>query len=430
MPETSRPSAAPSRAPAAARPGRALGEYALTAGELGAVSAQTVLVALLPVLLARYTSSALWIGFAVGGEGIFALLVPFWSGALSDRLGATRQAGRMAVVVVAALAMAAALAATPFLSGYWPIAVLAFAGFAALHAYLTPFWALLIDAVPDERRGRVQGVRGVLRSVGLGYGLVGAGLLFGLWEPLPFLVAAALLLATTAVTRAAALQGDGGGRGAPGPSLREAWAALSANRAAFWLLGADAFWNAAVDGIRPYVFLFAHRVLGTDVWRTSLGLLVLVTSLGAGSWALGRLGDRGDRGDRMRILLASSAALAAALAAGFLARNVPIALAVAAVAGVAAAGVMTLPYPLYASLVGEEAAGTNTGIFVVSVTVGRVGAPILVGGAMDAAARAMPRSHGYPVMWLVAAALAAGGWYCAWRSARARRAAPPRQRER
>lgn len=399
-----------------------LHEYALTAGELGATAAQTVMVALLPVLLAAHAPSAVWIGVAIGGEGVFALLLPFWSGALSDRLPPrlTRRFGpRMLVVGASALVLAAAVASTPFLSGYWPLAAAAFVSFAGLHAYLTPFWALLIDAVPDERRGRVQGVRGVLRSFGLAYGLVAAGLLFGIWQPLPFLIAAASVVATTAITWAAVLAAPRGRAATHEASWTAVWRSVARNRPAFWLLAADAFWNASVDGIRPYFFLYARRVLGTTVSQTSFGLVLLVTGLGVGSWVVGRLGDRYDR---LRILEIASAALTLAFAAGFLARSIPVALAVATAAGAAAAAVMALPYPLYAAMVGDRATGENTGLYVVSVTAGRVGAPLLVGAAVDVAARWMPRTNGYPAMWLLSAALAAGGWLCVRRSSRLSRA--------
>ena len=111
---------------------------------------------------------------AVGGEGVFALALPFWSGTLSDRLPrriARRLGRRMAVVAGATLVLAGAVAVAPFLPSYWALAGAALLAFAGLHAYLTPFWALLIDAVPDSRRGRVQGMRGLMRSAGLAYGL-------------------------------------------------------------------------------------------------------------------------------------------------------------------------------------------------------------------------------------------------------------------
>ncbi len=391
-------------------PQRRLREYALTSGELGAAAAQTVMVALLPVLLAPFAPSAVWIGFAVGGEGIFALLLPFWVGALSDRLPrrvARRFGRRTFFLLFAAPLMAAPVALVPWLRGYWPLAGAAFVSFAALHAYLTPFWTLLIDAVPEERRGRVQGVRGFFRAAGLAYGLVAAGLLFAIWRPLPFLLAGALVLATTAATAYA----ERSFRAAEEPThrqrLMDAWKQVAARPGAAALLLAEALWNAAIDGIRPYLFLYTKNVLGASVAETSLGLALLVGGLAVGSVAAGRLADRYGRA---RMLAIGSGLLAAGMAAGFFARSFPVALAVLAVAGLGAATELALPYPLFAELMGEETGGEHTGIYVVSYSLGRILAPLLVGGAVDLGARAMPRTHGYPFMWLVAALFAAGGW--------------------
>lgn len=136
---------------------------------------------------------------------------------------------------------------------------------------------------------------------------------------------------------------------------------------------------------------------------------MLVFCLGSGSWIVGHLGDRYDR---MRLLQHASLALAIAFGVGFLVRGIGLALLVAAAAGLAASAIMTLPLPLYANLVGDQSSGENTGLYVVSVTIGRVFSPLLVGGAVDAVARFMPRTHGYPVMWLVSASLALAGWRC------------------
>jgi MFS family permease len=395
----------------------------LTAGELGAAAAQTVMVALLPVLLAPFAPSAVWIGFAIGGEGIFALLLPFWVGALSDRLPkrvARRFGRRTFFLLIAAPLIAGALVVVPWLHGYWPLAGAAFVCFAALHAYLTPFWTLLVDAVPEERRGRVQGVRGFFRAAGLAYGLVAAGLLYSIWRPLPFLLAAALVLATTAATARA----ERSFRAAEEPTRRErlldAWKEVAARPGAAALLLAEALWNAAIDGIRPYLFLYTKNVLGASVAETSLGLALLVAGLALGSVYAGRLADRYGRA---RVLSAGSALLAAGMAAGFFARSFPVALAVLAVAGLGAAAELALPYPLFAELMGEDTGGEHTGIYVVSYSLGRILAPLLVGGAVDLGALALPGSHGYPFMWLVAGLFAAGGWGALQRSRRAVRRA-------
>jgi hypothetical protein len=60
--------------------------YTITIGGLGVAAAQTVIVALLPVLLLPYTNSATVIGLVVGGEGACALIVPAVVGRYSDTL--------------------------------------------------------------------------------------------------------------------------------------------------------------------------------------------------------------------------------------------------------------------------------------------------------------------------------------------------------
>ncbi len=349
----------------------------------------------------------------MGGEGVFALAIPYAAGYLSDRLPEhlVRRFGRRSFfLVVSAPFMAASLAFLPFLSGYWMMTGCAFVFFAALHAYFTPLWTLMVDAVPDEERGRVQGVRGTFRAGGLAYGLVAAGLLYSLWKPLPFLFAAALIVGSTAVTWEAARRigedrGNGGSQMSGG--IRKMWRELRENTAASWLLSANAFWNGAIDGIRPYFFLFASAVVGVGVATTSVGLIALVLGIGIGSFVVGRLGDRFDR---IRLLTWGTALAVIALTGGFFVRAIGPAIGLLLVAGVGAASIVSLPYPVFAGLMDEDTAGQATGIWVLSVGVGRILSPMLVGVAVDLGARALPDLKGYPFMWLMAGFLALLGW--------------------
>jgi len=390
--------------------GDLLKEYGITAGTLGSTAGQTVMVAVLPVLIARYARSAFWIGFAVGGEGVFALLVPYWIGYLSDRLPlplARRFGRRTFFLLVTAPLMALAMGVAPFLHGYWPIAGAAFVFFAGLHGYLTPLWALLVDAVPNERRGRVQGVRGVLHSAGIGYGLVAAGLLYGIWHPLPFELGALLILGMTWLTMRAA-------RGVPAsaathtgsPVLGALVRDLRQHPAVPWFLFSNALWTGAVDGIRPYFFLFAVAVIGITVAEASLVLILLVVGLAVGSYVVGRLGDRYDR---QRLLQAGAAITGVAMLGGLFVRTLPGAIALMLLAGVGAAALIALPYPLFTSLIGRKAIGRYTGLYVVSISLGRIVAPMAVGVAIDFGARVYPHYRGYPFMWPMAGLLTVGG---------------------
>ncbi|MFW6201350.1 MAG: MFS transporter [Gemmatimonadota bacterium] len=389
---------------------RSLREYGLTAGTLGSTSAQTLMVALLPVLLAEYAPSAIWIGLVIGGEGLFALLVPYWVGHLSDHLPArwARRLGRRTLFLHAtAPIMAGTLALTPFLEGYWMLAAAAFVFFAAFHGYLTPLWALMIDAVPERRRGRVHGVRGAFHAAGLGYGLVAGGLLFSIWPALPFLVGAALILVTTFATHVAARVDEAGVSASSGTGRgerrRTSWRTFMERPPVRWFLIANALWTGAVDGIRPYIFPFALVVLGISVADTSLVLLVLLAGIGIGTVLLGRLGDRYGRA---KLLEAGALLTAVAMLAGVFVRDVTGALLLLLAAGLGAAALIALPYPLFASLAGERGIGRYTGLYILSMGAARVVAPILVGAAIDLGAAFLPAYRGYPWMWPIAGVMA------------------------
>jgi MFS family permease len=409
-----------------------LREYGLTAGTLGSTAAQTVIVALLPILLARYTDSATVIGFVIGGEGIVAIMVPYWIGAWSDHLPesyAQRFGRRTFFLLLMAPFMAAAVTVAPFLDTFWLIALAAFVFFLALHGFLAPLWALMVDEVPPERRGRVQGVRGALHSAGLAFGLVAGGLLFSIWEPLPFVTAGALVLLTTAITFVAAPRTATPGHEGDTSDVLKVWRRLRGRPAVSWMLVGNALWSSGVDGIRPYIFLFATVVLGINVAQTSLLLTVIVAGLGIGAVILGYLGDRFGHA---RLLAVGSGITGVAMLLGFYVRTVPGAVALMLFAGLGAATLISLAYPLFSSLIGERGVGRDTGLYIVTMGFGRIVAPVVIGAAIDIGRASMPAVRGYPYMWPIAGTLMLVGLIALGRSmhhARLRGLGPYREEE-
>ena len=384
---------------------RALREYGMTAGTLGSTAGQTVMVALLPILLSRYTDSAALIGFAIGGEGIVAMMVPYWIGAWSDHLPqetALRYGRRTFFLLLSAPVLAASVATAPFIDGFWPLAGVALVFFIALHAYLAPLWALMVDEVPRGRRGRVQGVRGALHSVGLAFGLVAGGLLFALWEPLPFLAAGALILVTTGITYVAAPRSATPGHEGDASDVLRVWRRLKGRPAVSWMLLANSLWSSGVDGIRPYIFLFTTVVLGINVAETSLLLMVIVAGLGIGAVVLGYMGDRFGHA---RLLTVGGGITGVAMLLGFWVRTVPSAVGLLLFAGLGAATLISLAYPLFASLIGDRGVGRDTGLYIVTMGFGRIVAPVVIGVAIDIGKTTMPELRGYPYMWPIAGAL-------------------------
>lgn len=384
---------------------RALREYGLTAGTLGSTAGQTVMVALLPILLARYTGSATLIGIAIGGEGIVAIMVPYWIGAWSDHLPphlARRFGRRTFFLLLTAPILAASVAVAPFMSGFWTLAGISLIFFLALHGYLAPLWALMVDEVPPERRGRVQGVRGALHSIGLAFGLVAGGLLFSLWEPLPFLAAGLMILVTTAITYVAAPRTATAAHMEGATDILRVWRRLKGRPAVSWMLLGNALWSSGVDGIRPYVFLFATVVLGINVAQTSLLLVVVVAGLGLGALVLGHLGDRYGHA---RLLMVGSGITGVAMLLGYFVRTVPTAVGLLLFAGLGAATLISLAYPLFASLLTGRGVGRDTGLYIVTMGFGRIVAPVIIGVAIDVGRTTLPEEGGYPYMWPIAGVL-------------------------
>ncbi len=163
-------------------------------------AASTLVPFYVPQFLYDYTSSNTLVGFIVGGEGIFCVLIPLWVGVQSDRMWTERWGRRRPFMIYAAPFMAASLILVPFQPGLVPIAVSTFIFFAAYHFYSSPYQSLLPDVTPSGFHGRVQGYQGVMRGGGMFLGMLAAPFLFGLWKPLPFIITGVLIMVFTYIT--------------------------------------------------------------------------------------------------------------------------------------------------------------------------------------------------------------------------------------
>jgi len=155
----------------------------------------TVVSTYLGEIARRYTHSTALIGVIVGSEGIMALWIPLLAGAWSDRLR-TRIGGRLPFLVAGAIPATAALVVIGFLHSLLAVAIGASAFFAFYFIAYEPYRALYPDLLDsDEVAARAQSTQAVARGIGTGAALLGGGLLLSVARPLPFVVAAAVLLA-------------------------------------------------------------------------------------------------------------------------------------------------------------------------------------------------------------------------------------------
>lgn len=119
---------------------------------LGLTLAVTVVSTYLPVRLGA-GHSPIVIGALLGLEGLFALLLPPYVGAWSDRR-ARRVGDRLQLCLLAAVTMAAAVLALCFP----PRLVLVIPALAVMYTayftYLAPYWALFPELVPPSPAAR------------------------------------------------------------------------------------------------------------------------------------------------------------------------------------------------------------------------------------------------------------------------------------
>jgi Na+/melibiose symporter-like transporter len=306
---------------------------------------------------------------------------------------------------------------------------------------------------------------------GVAFGLVAGGLVYSIWEPLPFVVAGVLVVVTTTVTLVAARRlgqsDDGSGTNAAGQDEEDARdgdaendrdgadggaegdeegnphryaaavqdedaaAGYDAERGqegdsgeyeatkelAFWrdlaqrpdarrfLIG-NVLWNAGVEGIRPYIFLFATVAIGITVATASLAMIGFMVAAGIGSVLVGHFGDRFGR---PRVLALGALVAGLAMMPGLFIRDLLPLMILLVPAGIGAAALISLPYPVFEEMVEEKDVGRTTGVFYMSVGMARLIAPLLVGAAIDIGQTWMPETEGYPIMWPVAGSLILAG---------------------
>ncbi|MGD9571514.1 MAG: MFS transporter [Thermoleophilia bacterium] len=376
----------------------------------GFALAATTVGTYLPVIVADSAGSPTAIAALIAVEGVLALFLPVLIGARSDRV-VTPIGGRLPFVLGGVPVMAVALVLLGFQHALGPALAIVIVLFGAYYVAYEPYRTLYPDLVPDRDAGRSQSAQAVARGVGTALALVGGGLLLAIAEPVPFVTAAGLMLATTGVFIWALLRRDG-------PPLQQepsdAMGAVDAFRAVRRLLAArpdlraffaaNALWEAALGAIRTFVVLWVTVGLGLSLVATAgvigaAGLCVLV-----GAAVAGRLAERfGTR----RVVQATAVSYGAPMVVPFLfdepALLVPMIPVISASAGV----MMALPYAMLIPMMPRAGHGLLTGVYSMSRGVGIIVGPLLAGAAIEAQ-RALGTPLGtvsYSALWLVAGLL-------------------------
>ena len=366
---------------------------------LGLSLSSTTLNAYVPVLARELTSSHFVIGALVSGEGFVSLLWPIWIGAVSDRV-ATRLGPRLPFMIATAPLGALALVCTPFMRSIPGLVVSVGLYYFAYFTYYAPYRALESDLVEPEESGRVNGIVGIFRGMGMGGGLVGGALLFQLWKPLPYWVAAAALVVTTAVSalglrrRAAATTAER----PVGTATARVWALLRDHGDIRRFMLANVLWRVTETGLRAFIVLYLIGGLDKPFSFAAAAMGIVAGGALIAAPIAGKLADRYGPVRVMRIMLA---VFGVGLWAATFTRSTRLLFAELPVVGIGGAMALSLPYAILMRLMPRESHGASAGLFDVSSGAGSLLGPLLTGAAIDLLRPLFASTHGYAAMWPV-----------------------------
>jgi MFS family permease len=381
--------------------------WVLGLGAFGLAFSLTTTAAYLPPLLSRFTDSGGLIGVILGAEGVFALtvspIVGPWSDSFHTPLGRRRP-----FMLVAVGPMGFCLLLMPFMPNLWTTVVIVLSFFFAYYLYETPYRGLYPDVLPATMFGRSQGIQHIQRGIAIGIALVGGGLLFKLWRPSPFILAA--ILTTAACGLAILLVREDGGHGRVFEGF---WAYIQRSWRIFWSDGdvrrfliANSAWEGAFAAARTFVVLYVIDGLHQSKVLSSAVLGAVATGYVIAAIFAGRLGDR--FGLARVIFFASIIYGGGYLAAGFAQEWHDWYFGMIVTVSIAGGTVMTLAWGLLYKIVPVEHRGAVSGLATTTKGIGLlVGAPI-AGLAIDLSRPYFHETNGYQVLWPICGVLVLG----------------------
>jgi MFS family permease len=372
--------------------------WVLGLGAFGLAWSITTVAAYLPPLLGRFTDSSTLIGLVLAAEGVFAFFVPLLVGPVSD---ATQSSfGRRRPFMVLALApMAVALASVAFMSSFHATALALFAFFFAYYVYEPPYRGLYPDLLEPGVFGRAQGVQHVYRGAALGGALVGGGFLLALWEPAPFVLAAAVVLVACGAVVLLVEEPRAGQREYERlrTFLAAPWRVVRRERNVRRFLIANTAWEATFAGMRTFVVLYIIEGLDQPLYVSSVVLAVVAAGYVTAAALSGLFADRFGLGNV--ILGASWVYGLGLLTAGFAQTWHWWYYGLIAPVAVAGGVVMTLSWGLLFKLMPDGDRGTVTGLATTTKGIGLVLGPLVAGAAIDIFGPVLESTDGYAALW-------------------------------
>jgi predicted MFS family arabinose efflux permease len=273
--------------------------------------------------------------------------------------------------------------------------------FIGYYLYYPPYRAIYADLLPRRMLARAQSSQAVLRGSGLGIALITGGLLLSAWTPLPFVIGAAVLGATTLALKPVLRLQKECGEPEPddGPETSARHLFLE-NRRLQVFAAANAMWEFSLAGLKTFIVLYVVKGLGHSYRLASAVIAVVAVAYIVGAPIAGRLADRFGI---VPVMAWSAGVYGVILTAAGIPRSVTPMLVMLPAGALAGAILLTLPQALAFTIAPEHGQGAAAGLVDFSRGIGVVLGPVLVGAAVTATSSfwIFSHTHGYAMMWPV-----------------------------
>jgi MFS family permease len=369
----------------------------------------TIVSTYLSTVTRRYTQQTAVIGAIIGAEGVMALWIPLIAGAWSDTLR-TRIGGRLPFVLAGTIPAAIALALIGLLNSLGLVALVAAVFFAFYFVAYEPYRAMYPDLVDESSvAGRAQSTQALARGLGTGCALLGGGLLLSIARPLPFALAALVLVGAVGAFVVLILR-----RGLPDQAQEDAQGPADVARRLPGLIRehpalrayfiANALWEMALAALKAFIVLYLTIGLRYQLSTASLmiGGVALVILIGAGA-----TGKAGDKWGRIRVIKLALWGYGLGFLVLVFTTSRPLLAAAIPFIAIGGGAVMTMAYAILMPLMPEGEHGALTGFYSLSRGVGITLGPILAGILISVTGSGpFNGTQGFQAMWIVCAGAA------------------------
>jgi len=325
-------------------------------------------------------------GFMVGAvmtiDNVFAIvLLPFF-GSISDRTW-TRFGRRMPFLLVGIPLAALAFFIVPFtISNLFLLMTTLICLNFFMSIYRAPAVGLMPDLTPRPLRSKANGIINFMGGIGAMVAFLAAGLLFRVWENLPYMIISgtmmiALFVMFKTVKEERIISKDPEGQGIQGSMPSES---RSIRASLAFLLAAIFFWFASFNVIETFFSTYGQNVLGIDKAGSSLILTLFLGSFLAfcipSGYIAGRFG-------RKRTVIWGLGMLIIVFLTLIFIRSLPVLFVCMIIGGIGWALININSYPMVVEMTANSRIGKYTGYYYFFSMLASIASPVLYGSLKD-----------------------------------------------